>query len=223
MKTSGSFGFISYNSREFLENVLKSFIDRGIFTRCACWFHESLGTEKNHFHCYVEAAKQIDTSMIVDDFIEFDENGNQQSIAIRNKCKSEFVNAYLYGIHNSDYLAYKGKMREEVNIITDKHIYLGDFTIDIAEAEDFCLKKCLAPYMRIKRLVYAGASLEDVYINLRIPFAQLNAVAGAYRAIIMKMHGEMSEAEIGRYLNELGAVEDKTPSPFDKCEQTKII
>lgn len=78
MVTSGAFGFISYNSREFLINVLQSFIDDGVFLRCACWYHESTGKDKNHFHCYVEPAKRIDTSCIAEKFIERDEETNTQ-------------------------------------------------------------------------------------------------------------------------------------------------
>lgn len=183
MVTSGSFGFISYNSHDFLKHVLETFISDGIFSRSACWFHESLGTEKNHFHCWVEPNRQIDTSKIGDKFIELDENGNQQSIAIRPKCKSDWNNAYLYGIHDNDYLAYKGLVREEVNIKSDQHIYLGDFKEDFQQAEYFRFKTCLAPYQRIKKLVYQGFSLEEVYIKLRIPFAQLYSVKQVYRSI----------------------------------------
>lgn len=183
MVTSGSFGFISYNSHDFLKHVLEMFISDGIFSRSACWFHESLGTEKNHFHCWVEPNRQIDTSKIGDKFIEMDENGNQQSIAIRPKCKSDWNNAYLYGIHDNDYLTYKGLVREEVNIKSDQHIYLGDFKEDFAQAEYFRFKTCLAPYQRIKELVYQGFSLEEVYIKLRTPFAQFYSVKQVYRLI----------------------------------------
>lgn len=183
MVTSGSFGFISYNSHDYLKHVLETFIGDGIFSRSACWFHESLGTEKNHFHCWVEPNRQIDTSKIGDKFIELDENGNQQSIAIRPKCKSDWNNAYLYGIHDNDYLAYKGLVREEVNIKSDQHIYLGDFKEDFQQAEYFRFKTCLAPYQRIKELVLQGFTLEQVYIKLRTPFAQLNAVRLIYRDI----------------------------------------
>lgn len=188
MVTSGSFGFISYNSHDFLKHVLEMFISDGIFSRSACWFHESLGTKKNHFHCWVEPNRQIDTSKIGDKFIEMDENGNQQSIAIRPKCKSDWNNAYLYGIHDNDYLTYKGLVREEVNIKSDQHIYLGDFKEDFQQAEYFRFKTCLAPYQRIKELVYQGFSLEEVYIKLRTPFAQLYSVKEAYRAIQRSLH-----------------------------------
>lgn len=183
MVTSGSFGFISYNSHNFLKYVLETFISDGIFSRSACWFHESLGNEKNHFHCWVEPNRQIDTSKIGDKFIELDENGNKQSIAIRPKCKSDWNNAYLYGIHDNDYLTYKGLIREEVNIKSDTHIYLGDFKEDIQQAEFFRFKTCLAPYQRIKELVYQGFSLEEVYVKLRTPFAQLYAVKQAYYSV----------------------------------------
>lgn len=188
MVTFGSFGFISYNSHDYLKYVLETFISDGVFSRCACWFHESLGTEKNHFHCWVEPNKQIDTSKIGDKFVELDENGNKQSIAIRPKCKSDWNNAYLYGIHDNDYLAYKGLIREEVNIKSDQHIYLGDFKEDFQMAEYFRFKTCLAPYMRIKELVYHGASLEEIYVKLRTPFGQLHAVKQAVRAIQRELY-----------------------------------
>lgn len=196
MVGTSAFGFISYNSREFLINVLQDFINDGVFLRCACWYHESTGNDKNHFHCYVEPAKKIDTSCIVDKFIEFTEDGKQQSIAIRPKCKSKWVDAYLYGIHNSDYLTFKGKVREVVNIKTDMHIYLGDFSADIIEAEMFLNKYCLAPYARLKELVLQGKSLEEVYIILRIPFGQLRSVKDAYIFINGQIDRERMQANI---------------------------
>ena len=196
MVGSSAFGFISYNSREFLIKVLQEFIKDGVFLRCACWYHESTGKDKDHFHCYVEPAKKIDTSCIVDKFIEFTEYGQQQSIAILPKCKSKWVDAYLYGIHNSDYLAFKGKVREVVNIKTDMHIYLGDFTADIIEAEMYLNKYCLAPYARLKELVLQGRSLEEIYIILRIPFGQLRAVKEAYVFISSQVDYERRKEDI---------------------------
>ncbi len=184
MITSCSFGFISYNSHDFLKHVLEMFIDDGIFNRSACWFHESTEEgKKDHFHCWVEPVKQVDTSKIGDRFVEISENGDKNSIAILPKCKSDWNNAYLYGIHDSDYLTYKNLEKELVNIKSDSHIYLGDFKEDIAQAEYFRFNKCLAPYMRIKELVEQGFSLEEVYVKLRIPFAQLYTVRVAYKTI----------------------------------------
>ena len=189
MITSGSFGFISYNSHDYLKYVLEQFIKDGIFNRSACWFHQSTDDKKDHFHCWIEPTKQIDTSKIGDRFVELTDNGEKQSIAILPKCKSDWNNAYLYGIHDNDYLTYKGLIREDVNIVSDKHIYLGDFTADIAQAEFFRFKTCLAPYMRIKELVMRGCSLEEIYITLRTPFAQLHSVKKAYQSIKRELHG----------------------------------
>ncbi len=193
MKTSGSFGFISYNSRAFLLQRLQKLIEAKIFSRSACWYHESLGTEKSHFHCWVEPVGQVETSNFANMFDELDENGNKQSIAIRPKCKSDWNNAYLYGIHDSDYLDYKGLLREEVNIKTDQHIYIGDFTADIAQAEYYRFKSCLAPYARIQELVKQGATLEEIYIKLRIPFAQLHSVKSAYLVIKRTLKAQQTD------------------------------
>ena len=187
MRTACAFAFISYNSRDFLQKTLNTFIEAKLFLRCACWYHKSAGNEKSHFHCWVEPAVQIDTAIIADKFIELTEDGKQQSIAIRPRCKSDFINAYLYGIHDSVYLDYKGLEREQVNIQTNQHIYLGDFTVEILEAEDFCFQRCLAPYARLKELVEQGLTLEAVYIKLRTPFAFLYPVKVAYNNIVEKI------------------------------------
>ncbi len=218
MITRSPFGFISYNSRKFLVNVLQSFIDEGKFFRCACWYHESTGEEKNHFHCWVEPAVQLDTSTIVDKFIEYDEEKDtRQSIAILPKCSSKWNDAYLYGTHNSDYLVSKGLFRENVNIISDMHIYLGDFKIDIAKAEYYLLKSCMAPYARLKQLVCDGFSLEEVYITLRIPFGQLNAVAQAYGNISYQLDKERLEKSIEQTARMAREIEErKNTSPIDR-------
>lgn len=214
MSVTSPFGFISYNSRDFLQRTLQAFIDEGKFLRCACWYHESTGNEKNHFHCWVEPAIPIEVTTLAENFVELDENGNQQSIAIRPRCRSKWVDAYLYGIHDSDYLTSKGLIRELVNIKTDMHIYLGDFRADIAEAEFYLNKSCLAPYARLKKLVYEGKTLEDVYILLRIPFAQLNSVSHAYKEIKRQLYKEKQDvliAEAG------GLIEEQIEiTPFDE-------
>lgn len=183
MLTNGSFGFISYNSYDFLKYVLQSFIDDGILFRSAAWFHESLGKEKDHFHVWVEPVLKVDTESIRPKFIEILDDGQQQSIAIRPKCKSDWNNAYLYGVHNSDYLLYKGIEREQVNIKSDLHIYLGDFHVDIRQAEIWCFKNCLSPFKRLYSLVESGKTLEECYDILRTPFYQFHSVSVAYRSI----------------------------------------
>ena len=189
MVTSMPFGFISYNSQAFLRSTLERFISESIFVRCACWFHESLDSNsKNHYHCWVEPARQIDTSVLPSRFDEVFDSGVRASIAIRPRCKSDWNNAYLYGIHDSDYLAFKGLQKEQVNIKSDFHIYLGDFTADIAQANSYRLHKCLAPYQRLKELVQGGKSLEEVYTILRTPFAQFYTVKQAYYSILRDMH-----------------------------------
>lgn len=183
MITPNPFSFISYNSSDFLRNVLQNSVECGDFSRCACWYHESVGSEKNHFHCWIEPNKKIDTTTLQPRFNEIDEEGSPQSIAIKPKCSSKFNDAYLYGIHDRDYLDSKGKVRELVNIVSDKHIYIGDFNVDIQEAEIYKFKSVLTPYQRLKSLVYQGLSLEDVYIRLRTPFAQMRTVGSMYNVI----------------------------------------
>lgn len=187
MLTNYPIGFISYNSHDFLKFALEQLINDGIFKRCACWYHESLGKEKDHFHVYAEPAKKIDTECLQDKFIELLEDGTQNSVAILPRCKSDWNNAYLYGIHDIDYLAFKGLEREQVNIKSDLHIYLGDFTCDFVQADHFRFKYCLAPYQRLKELVMQGKSLEEVYIILRTPFSQLSTVRRAYKSIELEL------------------------------------
>ncbi len=220
MITSNPFGFISYNTREFLQRVLQTFVNDGMFLRCACWYHESTGTEKNHFHCWVEPVKQMDTSTIVESFVETFQDGSEQSIAIRPKCKSKFIDAYLYGIHDLEYLTYKGLIREEVNIKSDNHIYIGDFKADLAQAETYRLKNCLAPFSRLKILVEQGKSLEDIYVILRTPFAQLIAVSHAYNQIKNILYREKQIEKIAESYDLV--VEPNTNSPFETESQLLV-
>lgn len=183
MLISSPYGFISYNSHDFLLSTLSSLVDEGIYDRACAWFHSPVRDEKPHFHTYVEPSKQVDPMSLVDRFIEVGEDGCPQSIAVRRQCRSKFRDAYLYGIHDRDYLSYKGLKREAVNIVSRDHIYLGDFSADIDEAEVYCLRTCMAPFVRLKKLVRDGYSLEGVYRELRIPYSQFNSVAHAYHEI----------------------------------------
>lgn len=216
MRTSAPFGFISYNSREFLEKVLKTFIDNGVFLRAACWFHKSLGNEKNHFHCWVEPAVQMETGSIANEFVEILENGDKQSIAIRPKCGSKWNDAYLYGIHDDEYLSSKSLEREEVNIQSDKHIYLGDFAADIEQAQIYKFKVCLSPYARLKALFEMGKTIEEVYDILRIPFSQLYSVGQAYNSISREKKRLKREEDFAKVNEMLGIKEEENNSlsPF---------
>lgn len=217
MRTSAPFGFISYNSCEFLENVLKTYIENGVFLRAACWYHESLGNEKNHFHCWVEPAVQMETGSIVNEFVEILENGDKQSIAIRPKCGSKWNDAYLYGIHDSEYLASKGLEREQVNIQSEKHIYLGDFAADIEQAQIYKFKVCLSPYARLKALFEMGKTLEEVYDILRIPFSQLYSVAQAYSTISRDKKRIRKQEEFDKMCKEMNLKleENSSLNPFE--------
>lgn len=223
MRTSNSFGFISYNSREFLENVLKTYIENGVFLRAACWYHESLGKEKSHFHCWVEPAVQMETGSISNEFVEILENGDKQSIAIRPKCGSKWNDAYLYGIHDYEYLALKSLEREEVNIQSDMHIYLGDFTADIEQAQIYKFKVCLSPYARLKALFEMGKTIEEVYDILRIPFSQLYSVGQAYNSISREKKRLKRKEDFGKLCKELELKkeENKSLNPFE-YEQMKF-
>lgn len=183
MVTYRPFGFISYNSYGFLKFTLDKLVTDETFFRCACWYHESLNSEKDHFHCWIEPNHSLNTDLLKPLFDEVNEDGSHQSIAIRPRCGSKFPDAYLYGIHDSDYLQSKGKRRELVNIQSDKHIYIGDFKEDIEDAEFYRFKSCLAPYQIIKNLVDEGLSLADIYIRLRTPFSQMSAVRMIYRLV----------------------------------------
>ena len=183
METYRPFGFISYNSYDFLKFTLDKLVTDDTFSRCACWFHESLGDEKDHFHCWIEPAHSLNTDLLKPVFDEVNDDGSHQSIAIRSRCGSKFIDAYLYGIHDNDYLQSKGKRRELVNIQSDKHIYIGDFKDDIEEADFYRFKSCLSPYQKIKNLVEEGLSLEDIYIRLRTPFSQMVSVRMVYRIV----------------------------------------
>lgn len=227
MSVTSPFGFISYNSRDFLQHTLQAFIDEGKFLRCACWYHESTGNEKNHFHCWVEPAVQMETGSIANEFVEILENGDKQSIAIRPKCGSKWNDAYLYGIHDDEYLSSKSLEREEVNIQSDKHIYLGDFAADIEQAQIYKFKVCLSPYARLKALFEMGKTIEEVYDILRIPFSQLYSVGQAYNSISREKKRLKREEDFAKVNEMLGIKEEENNSlsPFDieqmKFEQTK--
>lgn len=202
MKTSMPFGFISYNTTKYLKHVMQSLVDEKIISRCACWHHYSTGDNKDHFHCYVEPTQQMDTESIRHRFIELNNDGNQQSIAMLPKCKSKFIDAYLYGIHESNYLAYKGLKKEEVDIDESRHFYIGDFKNDIEMALDWNFKVCVSAYDKLYCLIEQGYRLPDVYRELRIPFAQFGTVKSAYQQVATEINSKRKEEERKREIEE---------------------
>ena len=75
----------------------------------------------------------------------------------------------------------------------------------------------MAPYARLKQLVCDGFSLEEVYITLRIPFGQLNAVAQAYGNISYQLDKERLEKSIEQTARMAREIEErKNTSPIDR-------
>lgn len=178
------FSFISYNSRDKLLEVLTKLQAENRISRAACWFHIVPSPKKLHFHCYVEPYDRLQISNFEDLFSETLPSGDEVSIALRQRAQSQFTPAYLYGIHDSYYLEFKGLSREDCNISSSQHIYLGDFSSEIYFAELYRLRVCMSPYDRVRYLVEQGYNLEQIYTILRTPFSSMGPVRRLYSMVL---------------------------------------
>lgn len=114
MRTSRPFSTISYNTDKFLQQVLNDLIKRDAICFWAYVTHyPEEGELKMHKHLYIVPNGMVQTNDIRDLLEEVDPTN---PLGLPLKCMemraSKFDDWYLYGLHDSGYLATKGQKRK---------------------------------------------------------------------------------------------------------------
>lgn len=114
MKTSRPFSTISYNTDKYLKQKLDDLVNREIITFYAWIEHFPEEDEKKaHKHLYIVPDGQIDTNAVRKVLEEVDlKNPTNGLLKCLDVHPSKFDDWYLYGIHDTAYLASKGQTRK---------------------------------------------------------------------------------------------------------------
>lgn len=104
---------VSYNTELFLKNTLDNLINQGILDFWVFIKHKPEATDtKTHFHLYMEPADKIDKNTLRKYFNEWDSTHPNEPLGIlplQTTNNKNFFNWYFYTLHDSVYLASKGK------------------------------------------------------------------------------------------------------------------
>lgn len=114
MKTSKAFSTLSYNSESFLLVTLQRLVDTRKIDFFAFVEHFPEDDEtKKHKHLYIVPNGKIDTDQIRNELLEVDISNPLAKPLGCMPCKSsKFADWYLYGLHDTNYLASKGQSRK---------------------------------------------------------------------------------------------------------------
>lgn len=183
VRTTKPIATISFNTPEYLRLKLDELKKAKIIS---LWhFIEHLPEDdeagkKEHIHLYIEPSKLIQTEDLAEHFIEFDASKPDKP----KKCllfrSSKFDDWYMYGLHDTAYLASKGQSRrykyEHNDFITsdDDELYRASKMID---------KRTLTPWIDLTEAVADGLTFADYFKSSGMPIQQINAFQKAYELI----------------------------------------
>lgn len=180
MSTRKPFSSISYNSPNFLSNILDTLLEEGKISFWAYITHEpEEDEEKSHHHVYVEPAKPIEYSTFVKYFIEpVESNMPLRCLPCRPAKTEDWI---LYNLHDKYYLASKFQSRKY-------HYKLDDFvTSDIDYLRElFRLidRRKFCGNAIIMEAVEHGLAFSDLVSQGYIPIQQIRAYRDFYDCLV---------------------------------------
>lgn len=191
MNTRKPISTISFNTTLFLKEKLDELISSKVISYYCFINHHPEDDEagkKEHKHVYVIPTKQIQTVELGLEFWEYPTPDAAPLKCIEWKT-SKWADWYLYGLHDTYYLASKNQSRkyhyvseEMVFSDEDEFIYYVK-SIDMLE---------LSPYKALRDAVTSGISFEEYFCRGCIPINQIEHYQIAYNIF-------RSENELRRY------------------------
>lgn len=182
MRTSKPFSMISYNTNDFLRIKLNELTEAGLIQFWAFIEHLPEADEKKpHKHLYIIPAKLIDTQKIEKALQEIDLTDlAAKPLGAIFPRSSKFDDWYLYSLHDTKYLAYKGQKRQ---------YHYNDNAFVVSCQDTFTELKNLIDYTEINRLnsiiekAENGESLADIIKTCNIPLQLIGQVKQLYNII----------------------------------------
>lgn len=166
MRTTKPISTISYNSINFLQMQLVQ-LKKAHIIEFACFIPHEPDTDqtKKHIHLYIEPAKLLQTMELQEQFNEARVSPNDKPLSCINFRPSNWVDWYLYGLHDKRYLAYKGQSR---NVHYTKEQFWSTDTETFEDKIFFMDTSFLTSYDKIIDAIDNGLNL--------VQFCQKNAI-----------------------------------------------
>ncbi len=183
MRTTKPIATISFNTPEYLRLKLNELKKAKIIS---LWhFIEHLPEDdeagnKKHIHLYIEPSKLLQTEDLGEHFIEFDATMPDKP----KKCllfrSSKFADWYLYGLHDTAYLASKGQTRRYKYEHSD---FITSDTDELYRASKMIDKRTLTPWIDLAEAVEDGLTFSEYFQNSGQPIQQINAFYKAFELL----------------------------------------
>lgn len=205
--TENPFAFISYCDKAFIVERLTEAREAGLLRFWCLIEHQPDEDDKKvHLHCWAYPAHRIDSVKLVDSFKQFDPKNPTKPRACLSPGFSKFGDFYYYNLHDTKYLALKGKTRnlhytheDFVSSNPDEFEYRVR-EIDLSEV----FRKSLA-----NDLARGVLPLEEAIARGQVPPHQVYSVIKGMRELWMlkpKFHDEFCKNEKIRRLSSVEVV-----------------
>lgn len=169
MATRKPISTISYNTEEFLKEVLDGWIDSHLIQCYTYIKHKGEDGDKDHIHLRIEPNKSLDPMNLTEELKEYVE-GNSKPLGVRPWRPSKEEDWFLYAIHDKNYLAIKysdsrdGKLEYKVEDIVCSDGYDVEVAVLRArqslENTSACIIKQIKEGRRVQDLIEEG---KDVF------------------------------------------------------------
>ena len=189
MTTSKPFSTITYNSETFLISKLDDLVTGGILDEYAFIHHAKEEDEaKDHIHLYMIPAHKMDTAKIKDYLQEYDEKNPDKPLGCISCVSSKWDDFYLYGIHDSAYLASKGMSRKYHYVRDNFHFSSPEFFYELIRRID------RSKYIGLERVVDAVENSVPFFEMVRLGQVPIQLISQYQYAYEMLMKATVNRA-----------------------------
>lgn len=174
MRTTKPIAAISYNSPAYLEERLNELTRAKLLSvwHFVCHLPEDdEGGKKSHVHLYIEPAKLLQTEDLLEQFKEYDPEKPDKPKGCLPFRSSKFSDWYMYGLHDTSYLASKGQSRryhytrEEFSTSNEDEFNRAIHEIDFGD---------IAPVQALQEAIAGGATFAEALRSGLIPLQQVH-------------------------------------------------
>lgn len=180
MRTSKFISTISYNTHDFLTQILNELIDDKRIYFWAFIKHLPEADEtKEHKHVLIMPNGRIDTDTIKDKFDEII-IGEEKPRKIMPFRTSKFDDAYMYMIHDKKYLQSKGQKKRFYYDKSDIYTSDKDYLTELVHMID------MSKYVKIDKIAEAvkhGITFGQMVAHGEVPIQQINQYERCYQLI----------------------------------------
>lgn len=180
MRTTKPIATISFNTPAYLQLKLNELLKAGRLSFWAFIQHkpeDDEGTNKYHCHVYVEPSKMLQTDDLRSALKEYDPEHLDKPLGCLVWRSSKFDDWYLYGLHNSRYLAMKNQSRRF-------HYRHSDF-VTSDDDELLCLARSIdllsiSPYADMEDAMESGLTWEEYFARGTVPIPLIRSFHQAW-------------------------------------------